>query len=94
LGVFKQLGYPRDKVRLVVNRAGKKDSVKVEDVEKTLRYPVSWVVPNNYPVAVDAVNSGIPLVNHKAESNLAKSILELANDIPEWSRTLYVELRD
>jgi pilus assembly protein CpaE len=94
LGVFKQLGYPRDKVRVVVNRVGKKDSVKVEDVEKTLRYPVSWVVPNNYPVAIDAVNSGIPLVNHKAETNVAKSILELANDIPEWSRSLYVELRD
>jgi pilus assembly protein CpaE len=94
LGVFKQLGYPRDKVRVVVNRVGKKDSVKVEDVEKTLRYPVSWVVPNDYPVAIDAVNSGVPLVNHKGESNLAKSILELANDIPEWSRSLYVELRD
>jgi len=94
LGVFKQLGYPRDKVRVVVNRVGKKDSVKVDDVEKTLRYPVSWVVPNNYPVAIDAINSGVPLVNHKAESNLAKSILELANDIPEWSRSLYVELRD
>jgi len=94
LGVFKQLGYPRDKVRVVVNRVGKKDSVKVDDVEKTLRYPVSWVVPNNYPVAIDAVNSGVPLVNHKAESNLAKSILELANDIPDWSRSLYVELRD
>lgn len=94
LGVFKQLGYPRDKVRVVVNRAGKKDSVKVDDVEKTLRYPVSWVIPNNYPVAIDAVNSGVPLVNHKGDSNLAKSILELANDIPEWSRSLYVEIKD
>jgi pilus assembly protein CpaE len=94
LGVFKQLGYPRDKVRVVVNRAGKKDSVKVDDVEKTLRYPVSWVVPNNYPVAIDAVNSGTPLVNHKGDSNLAKSISELANDIPEWSRSLYVEIKD
>lgn len=94
LGVFKQLGYPRDKVRVVVNRVGKKDSVKVDDVEKTLRYPVSWVVPNNYPVAIDAVNSGVPLINHKGGSNVAKSILELANDIPEWSRSLYVEIRD
>ncbi|MGB2981660.1 MAG: AAA family ATPase [Candidatus Zixiibacteriota bacterium] len=94
LGVFKQLGFLRDKVKVVVNRVGKKDSVRVDDVEKTLRYPVSWVVPNNYPVAIDAVNSGVPLVNHKGDSNLAKSILELANDIPEWSRSLYVELKD
>jgi len=89
LGVFKQLGFLRDKVKVVANRVGKKD-----DIEKTLNYPVSWVIPNNYPVAIDAVNSGIPLVNHKGESNVAKSILELANDIPEWSRSLYVELKD
>ena len=94
LGVFKQLGYLRDKVKVVANRVGKKDSVKVDDIEKTLHYPVSWVIPNNYPVVIDAVNSGIPLVNHKGGSNVAKSILELANDIPEWSRSLYVEIKD
>jgi pilus assembly protein CpaE len=94
LGVFKQLGYPRDKVRVVANRVGKKDSIKVSDIEKTLSCPVSWVLPNNFPVAIDAINSGIPLVNHKGNSNVAKSILELANDIPRWSRSLYVEIID
>ena len=94
LGVFKQLGFLRDKVKVVANRMGKKDPVKADDIEKTLHYPVSWVIPNNYPVVIDAINSGIPLVNHKGDSNVAKSILELANDIPEWSRRLYVELKD
>ena len=94
LGVFKDLGYVRDKVRVIVNRAGKKDPIKIDDIEKTLRYPVSWVVPNNYPVVIDAVNSGVPLVNHKGKSNVAKSILGLANDIPEWSRGLYVEINN
>ena len=94
LGVFKDLGYVRDKVRVIVNRAGKKDPIKVEDIEKTLHYPVSWVVPNNYPVVIDAINSGVPLLNHKGSSNVAKSILDLANDIPEWSRSFYVEMED
>lgn len=94
LGVFQQLGYLRDKVKVVANRVGKKDSVKVDDIEKILRCPVNWVLPNNYPVAIDAINSGIPLVNHKAGSNVAKSILELANDIPKWSRSLYMEIKD
>ena len=93
LGVFKQLGYLRDKVKVVANRVGKKDSIKMDDIEKTLRQPVSWVVPNNYPVVIDAINSGVPLINHKGGSNVAKSIRELANDIPEWSRSLYVEAR-
>ena len=94
LGVFKDLGYVRDKVRVIVNRTGKKDPIKVEDIEKTLHYPVGWVVPNNYPVVIDAINSGVPLLNHKGSSNVAKSILDLANDIPEWSRSFYVEMKD
>ncbi len=94
LGVFRDLGYVRDKVRVIVNRASKRDRIKANEIEQTLRYPVSWVIPNNYPVAIDAINSGVPLVNHKGGSNVAKSILDLANDIPKWSRSLYVEVKD
>jgi pilus assembly protein CpaE len=94
LGVFRDLGYARDKVRVIVNRASKRDRIKAGEIEQTLHYPVSWVIPNNYPVVIDAINSGIPLVNHKGGSNVAKSILGLANDIPEWSRSFYVEAKD
>jgi pilus assembly protein CpaE len=94
LGVFKDLGYIGDKVRVVVNRASKKDPIRTDQIEKTLDYPVSWVIPNNYPSVIEAINSGIPLVNHKGDSNVAKSILDLANDIPKWSRSFYVELKE
>ena len=82
------------KVRVIANRVSKKDPIKVDQVEKALHYPVSWVVPNNYPVVIDAINSGVPLVNHKGSSNVSKSIMELANDIPEWSRGFYVEIKE
>lgn len=91
LSVFKDLGYAKDKVRLIVNRASKGDSIKVEEIEKTLRYPVAWVIPNNYRSVVEAINSGIPLVNHRGNSNVAKSISGLSADILEWNRSFYVE---
>lgn len=94
LGVFRDLGYVRDKVRVIVNRASKKDPIRTDQIEKTLDYPVSWVLPNNYPAVIEAINSGVPLVNHKGDSNVAKSILDLANDIPKWSRSFYVELKE
>ena len=94
LGVFRELGYVRDKVRLVVNRVSKRDPIKADEIEKTLGYPVSWVIPNNYPVVIDAINSGVPLVNHKGSSDVAKSIQDLAKDIPKWSRSFYVELKE
>jgi hypothetical protein len=52
------------------------------------------VVPNNYRAAIEAINSGVPLVNHRGNSNLAKNILDLSSEIPEWNRTLYIEARD
>jgi pilus assembly protein CpaE len=94
LGVFKEMGYLQGKVRLVINRVGKKDSISMEQIEKTLHFPVSWVIPNNYPVVIDAINSGVPLTNHRSVSNVSKSIAGLAKDIPRWSRTLYVEIKD
>jgi pilus assembly protein CpaE len=94
LGAFRDLSYARDKVKVIVNRASKRDRIKASEIEETLHYPVSWVIPNNYPVVIDAINSGVPLVNHKGGSNVAKSILDLANDIPEWSRSFYVKLTE
>lgn len=94
LKVLKDLGYDREKVRVVVNRASKKDPIKAGEIEKTLHYPVSWVVPNNYPVVIEAINSGVPLVNHQRKSNVAQSIIGLAGDIPKWKRNFYVEIKD
>jgi MinD-like ATPase involved in chromosome partitioning or flagellar assembly len=78
----------------VVNRVSKKDRITADEIEKTLNYPITFVIPNNYPAVIDAINTGIPLVNHQTDSNVAKSITELANDIPKWSRRLFIELKE
>jgi pilus assembly protein CpaE len=94
LGVLNDSGFDEGKVRLILNRSGKKDQLGTREIEKTLHYPISWVIPNNYPVAVEAINTGIPLVNHNGKSNLAKSIQRLADDLPKLSRTMYIELEE
>lgn len=94
LGAFRDLGYAPDKVKVVVNRVSRKDRIRIDEIEKTLSYPVSFVIPNNYPAVIEAINTGIPLLDHKGDSNVAKSILELANDLTKWSRSLYVELKE
>jgi pilus assembly protein CpaE len=91
LGSFRDLGYARDKIRLVVNRTDKRDPIKPEEIEKTLHRPISWMIPNDYPTVIEAINTGIPLVSRKGTSKVAKSIKDLANQIPEWSRSLSVE---
>ena len=78
LGLFRELGYSPDKVRLVVNRVGRADRINPQELRETLNYPTFWTIPNNYRAAIDAINSGVPLTAHKRLSNVAKSIIEMA----------------
>lgn len=60
---FSSLGYPKEKLRLVVNRHHKGLDISLDDVEKTLEMPVkvSLVIPNSYHSVAGSINQGIPL---------------------------------
>jgi pilus assembly protein CpaE len=80
LDVFRQLNYLRDedKVRLVINRYLPNRDIDVSQLEETLRYPVFWKVPNDYATVIDAVNSGLPVNEVNADSEVARSFRSLA----------------
>ena len=80
LDVFRQLNYLRDedKVRLVINRYLPNRDIDVTQLEETLRYPVYWKIPNDYATVIDAVNSGLPVHEVNAESEVARSYRSLA----------------
>jgi pilus assembly protein CpaE len=86
LDMFRSKGYGPDKVHIVVNRVSKIDSIQVNEIEKTLNYPVFWTIPNNYKVVIDAINSGVPLVNGKRMSNVGKSVMQLAELLTNGAR--------
>jgi pilus assembly protein CpaE len=81
LEVFQRLGYSRDKVKLVVNRYLPNAEIKIEDVEKTLNYPVSWQIPNDFFAAMSSINRGQPISKVAPNSELNISIKQLARDI-------------
>jgi pilus assembly protein CpaE len=66
-----------EKLRLVINRDSKRSEISIKEMEKSLGHSIYWSLPNNYPAAIGAVNSGKPLVsvNH---SSLASSYIGLA----------------
>jgi pilus assembly protein CpaE len=67
-----------EKLRLVLNRSRRTDEITETEIEKALRQPVYWQLPNDYKTSIEAVNAGRPLVtsNH---SELAGSYKELAS---------------
>jgi pilus assembly protein CpaE len=69
-----------EKIRLVINRAVKHDEITDTEIQRVLKLPVYWKLPNNYKGSIRAINSGVPLVSQN-HSDLARSYRDLAYDL-------------
>lgn len=61
LETLELLNYPREKVRLILNRADSKVGLDASEVEKTLRAPIAALIPSSRAVPA-ATNRGVPIV--------------------------------
>jgi pilus assembly protein CpaE len=78
LETFDRLGYPRNKVRIVVNRWSKQIDLDLQQVEKFLGEQVTGFIPSDYQTAVTSINLGQPLVQSDSNSKIAQEIRRLA----------------
>jgi pilus assembly protein CpaE len=81
LEIFDRLGYPRKKVKIVVNRWSKQIDLDLRQVEKFLGEPVIGFVPSDYQTAVGSINLGTPLVQAEPTSKIALEIRRVAQQI-------------
>ena len=81
LEIFDRLGYPRKKVRIVVNRFSKQIELDLRQVEKFLGEPVIGYVPSDYQTTVNSINLGTPLVQSDPHSKIAVEIRRIAGQI-------------
>lgn len=77
LDIFRSLGYPNERTRLIVNRYEKGGKLRLTDLEQALGADVVHTVPNDYLSATDSVNQGIPVLQLSRSSNVARSLAEL-----------------
>ncbi|MEG1053547.1 MAG: AAA family ATPase, partial [Janthinobacterium sp.] len=70
LDIFRSLGYPGERLRLIVNRYEKGGRLRLADLEQALGAEVVHTVPNDYIAATDSVNQGIPLLQLSRTSAL------------------------
>lgn len=73
LETLELLNYPREKWRVVLNRADSKVGLALSEVEKTLRVPIAAQVPSSRAVPA-AVNRGVPLVQEDPNHPVSVSI--------------------
>jgi len=71
------LNYPRDRWRVVLNRADSKVGLTITEVEKTLRLPISAQIPSSRAVPI-SVNRGVPIVQDDPGHPVSVEIRQLA----------------
>jgi pilus assembly protein CpaE len=79
--LFERMGIYDKKIRLVLNRYVKSKLMSLESVEKALGVKVFWTLPNNYPVAIAAVNQGLSVQECDPKSDIAKSYVGLTDAV-------------
>lgn len=77
--VFERLGYPRGKIRVVVNRWSKGIDVELKKVEAHLDEQLLGLIPNDYPKVMASINLGRPLVETDLSSKLTLEIKRIAS---------------
>jgi pilus assembly protein CpaE len=89
LEVADQLGYPADKVQLVLNRADSALGIRVADVEHSIGRKVDHTVVSDGRSVVYALNRGVPFFLSNREAQVSQDILRLARSLtgePEKAR--------
>jgi len=75
MDTYGKLGYPPDKIKLVLNWTFERGGLPAKDIQKALRLPLALVLPFAPDKFVGAINRGRPLLHAQPEDPLS-GILE------------------
>ncbi len=78
LMLFKRMGFPPQKIKLVANRRAKNSSLDLAQVEQFLGGKIACCISNDYASVMDSINHGQPLVQFAPTSPLTAEIRKLA----------------
>jgi pilus assembly protein CpaE len=78
LEVAEQLGYPSNKMELVLNRADSALGIRVADVEHSIGRKVDHTIVSDGRSVVYALNRGVPFFVSNREAQVSQDILRLA----------------
>jgi pilus assembly protein CpaE len=79
--VFRRLGYPDEKLHLVVTRAGRRARLQPPAISDALGLPVAAVIADEQPVVDRAIHDGLPLLEQAPRSRVARDVVKLAAQV-------------
>ena len=78
LALCRRLGYPSEKLLVVVNRYQSGEVLSAADATDVLKTDVFWKLPNDYKTSAAALMKGVPVAEYAPESKLAWSYTQLS----------------
>jgi pilus assembly protein CpaE len=81
LELLQSLGYPGERVRILLNRHEKRGRIDLKTVESVIGARIYKAVPNDARPVLDSVNQGVPVVKQHKSSPISKSLGELAESL-------------
>ena len=79
LDIFKRMEYDQDKLLIVVNRYNSNNGVALDQLQKSIDYPIFWKVPNeDYATVIGSINQGVPMSTISPRSKASQNIKKLA----------------
>jgi pilus assembly protein CpaE len=75
---FSQMESIKEKIKIVVNRAGLDNHIGLKKAQETIGREIFWQLPNDYRVMVEVRNNGVPLIEQAPKAAITQSIIALA----------------
>lgn len=73
------LDYPPSKLLLILNRAMSAFGIGAADIEENIRYKIAINIPSDGRLVTRSLNRGVPLIISDPQSQVAQSIVQLAD---------------
>jgi len=79
--ITKELAVPMSRIKIIVNRYVKNSLIEIDDIKGALKTKHIVVIPNQYKLVSESIDSGIPLMQSAKNSATGKAIRQLLNEV-------------
>jgi len=79
--VTELLGYPEDRLRLVLNRSNTYSGIPATEIGESLRRPLWARIPDEPGPVLRSINEGVPLVSSSNDSKVVEEINRMAREV-------------
>lgn len=78
LEVMESLKFPKDKIRIIMNRDNPKAGINTKEVEEALKYPIAAVIPSDGKTVLPTINTGKPFYLTQPALPISKALMNVA----------------